>query len=87
MFKGCSALTTIMVGDGWTTANLTESADVFKDCTSLVGGAGTPYDGSHIDYTYARIDGGSDNPGYFTAKAGGTGGGTSPEKCAKPTIK
>ena len=47
----------------------------------------TPYDGSHIDYTYARIDGGSDNPGYFTAKAGGTGGGTSPEKCAKPTIK
>ena len=70
MFEGCSALTTIWVSDGWTTANLTESPDVFKGCTSLVGGKGTHYDPDHIDYTYARIDGGPDSetPGYFTRK-------------------
>ena len=68
MFYGCSALTTIWVSDGWTTANLTESPDVFKDCAALVGGAGTTYDANHTDYTYARIDGGpnSQTPGYFT---------------------
>jgi len=70
MFEGCSALTTIWVSDGWTTANLTESPDVFKGCTSLVGGKGTHYDPDHTDYTYARIDGGpnSQTPGYFTRK-------------------
>ena len=68
MFQNCSALTTIEVGDGWTTANLTGSANVFKGCTNLVGGAGTRYDENHTDYTYAHIDGGPDNPGYFTGK-------------------
>ncbi len=29
---------------------------------------GTAYDEKHTDKTYARIDGGPDNPGYFTAK-------------------
>ena len=69
MFSGCSALTTIYVGDGWNIENLTESADVFKDCTALVGGAGTHYDPNHTDTEYARIDGGPDNPGYFTKVA------------------
>ena len=68
MFSGCSSLTTIYVGDGWTTTNLTQSPDVFKDCTHLVGGAGTHYDVNHTDYTYAHIDGGPSNPGYFTDK-------------------
>ena len=68
MFEGCSALTTIWVGDNWTTANLTESVDVFKDCAALVGGAGTHFDPDHVDYTYAHIDGGTSNPGYFTDK-------------------
>ena len=68
MFEGCSALTTIWVGDNWTTANLTESVDVFKDCAALVGGAGTHFDPNHVDYTYAHIDGGTSNPGYFTDK-------------------
>ena len=70
MFQGCSALTTIWVSDNWTTANLTESADVFTGCAALVGGAGTHYDPDHVDYTYARIDGGpnSQTPGYFTEK-------------------
>lgn len=35
-------------------------------CVSLIGGAGTTYDPTFIDATAARIDGGSENPGYFT---------------------
>lgn len=41
---------------------------MFTGCTSLVGGAGTAYDADHIDHTYAHIDGGAANPGYFTSK-------------------
>ena len=70
MFWGCSGLTTIYAGDGWSTAKVTYGEGMFSGCTSLVGGTGTPYDASHIDYTYAQIDGGSDNPGYFTRKGG-----------------
>ena len=82
MFSGCSELTTIYVGDGWTTANLTESSDVFKDCTNLKGGAGTIYDAGHVDYTYAHIDGGTDNPGYFTYKNVTPSGDADPEPYA-----
>ena len=66
MFSGCSGLTTIYAGDGWSMVKVTESQEMFMNCTSLVGGAGTTYDANHIDYTYAHIDGGPSNPGYFT---------------------
>ena len=71
MFDGCTGLTTIYVGDEWSTVTIRSywGQDMFTNCTSLVGGAGTRWDEIHTDYTYARIDGGSDNPGYFTAKA------------------
>ena len=72
MFDNCFGLTTIYVGEGWSTAKVLRSYYMFRNCTSLVGGAGTPFDADHIDHTYARIDGGSDNPGYFTRKAEGT---------------
>ena len=70
MFQSCSGLTTIYIGDGWSTANVLYSCDLymFTNCTSLVGGAGTVYDSKHADRTYARIDGGAENPGYFTDK-------------------
>ncbi len=68
MFDHCANLQTIYVGDGWNTAAVTISQDMFKDCTSLVGGQGTTYDANHIDKTYAHIDGGTSNPGYFTEK-------------------
>ena len=73
MFYGCSGLTTIYAGEGWSTAKVMDSRDMFEGCTGLVGGAGTKFDACNIDHTYARIDGGSDNPGYFTRKAGDTG--------------
>jgi surface protein len=70
MFWGCSALTTIYAGNKWSTEKVTDGSRMFRDCTSLVGGAGTVYDANHIDQTYARIDGGpnSTTPGYFTDK-------------------
>ena len=40
---------------------------MFYGCVSLIGGAGTTYDPTFIDSTAARIDGGINSPGYFTA--------------------
>ena len=68
MFEGCSALTTIYVGNNWNPGSSSYGINTFKDCTNLVGGKGTVYDAAHTDYTYAHIDGGASNPGYFTAK-------------------
>ena len=68
MFYGCSDLATIYVGNGWTTAAVTNSDDMFTDCNNLVGGQGTTYNANYIDKTYAHIDGGTTNPGYFTYK-------------------
>ena len=66
MFLNCSGLITIYVGSGWNTDAVTKSTDMFNGCTKLVGGAGTVYNADHVDVTYAHIDGGTDNPGYFT---------------------
>ena len=68
MFEGCSGLTKIFAGDDWNTALVTDGGSMFSGCTSLVGGAGTAYDANHTDHTYAHIDGGAANPGYFTDK-------------------
>lgn len=68
MFESCSALTTIYVGIGWSTTAVTVSNTMFLNCNNLVGGQGTTYDANCIDATYAHIDGGPNNPGYFTAK-------------------
>ena len=68
MFYGCSGLTTIYAGEGWNTDNVWDMSDMFEDCTSLVGGMGTTYDAYHTDGEYARIDGGSERPGYFTGR-------------------
>jgi hypothetical protein len=69
MFYNCSHLKTIYVGDGWSTAAVTNSDKMFIYCKALVGGQGTTYDADHVDATYAHIDGGASNPGYFTEKA------------------
>ena len=68
MFIHCNNLRTIYVCDGWTTASMRYTWDMFKDCTSLVGGKGTTYDVIHVDKEYAHIDGGASNPGYFSEK-------------------
>ncbi len=67
MFKGITRLKTIIVPSSFVTTSVTSSADMFTGCTNLVGGAGTVYDSSNVTATYAHIDGGTSNPGYFTA--------------------
>ena len=68
MFLNCGNLKTIWVGSGFDTAKVPngKDKDMFTGCTSLVGGNGTTYDSSYTGKTYARIDGGTSNPGYFT---------------------
>ena len=69
MFWNSSNLRTIHVGNGWSTAAVTDSDDMFTFCTNLVGGQGTNYNDSNPkDKTYAHIDGGTSNPGYLTYK-------------------
>ena len=68
MFDYCQSLTTITASEKFVTDNVTRSSIMFADCTSLKGGAGTVYDGNHTDKEYARIDGGTEKPGYFTKK-------------------
>ena len=67
MFENCSNLRTIYVGEGWSTAAVVNSKNMFDNCTSLVGGNGTTFDASHTDKEYARIDK-PGQPGYFTEK-------------------
>ncbi len=68
MFDNLENVITIYVGNNFVTGNVTGSNYLFGGCTSLVGGAGTTFDSNHIDITYAHVDGGTSNPGYFTYK-------------------
>ena len=70
MFYCCSNLETIYVGDNWSTESVIKGDYMFDGCTKLVGGNGTKFDENCIAYTYARIDGGEDAPGYFTRANG-----------------
>ena len=69
MFSLSENLRTIYAGNGWSTAAVASSNNMFNYCTSLVGGAGTTYNASHTDAAYAHIDGGASNPGYFSEKS------------------
>ena len=66
MFADCNNLTTIYVSDRWSTTRVSESSEMFRGCTNLVGGRGTTYDANHVNAEYAHIDGGTANPGYLT---------------------
>ena len=68
MFYNCKTLTTIYVGNKFTTDKVTSSSNMFYLDSKLVGGAGTVYNSSYVDKTYARVDGGTSSPGYFTRK-------------------
>ena len=68
MFATSPNLKNIYANNKFNTSAVTNSDDMFTNCTSLVGGSGTVYDSTKVDKTYARIDGGTTNPGYFTLK-------------------
>ena len=68
MFYECPNLKTIYASDIFNTNSVTSSSYMFTGSSNLVGGAGTTYNSSYVDKTYARIDGGTTSPGYFTLK-------------------
>ena len=71
MFFNCYSLKTVYVKEDyyyWETSNVESSENMFLGCISIVGGGGTTYDANNIGKAYAHIDGGTANPGYFTAK-------------------
>ena len=68
MFYGCNHLETIYASKSWGSIALTNSDYMFSGCSNLVGGQGTTYNENYVDATYAHIDEGPSNPGYFTGK-------------------
>ena len=67
MVQNCSALKTIYCDNDYTTT-LSSATQMFYGCSSLQGQRGTTYNSSHADASYARPDGGTYAPGYFTGK-------------------
>ena len=67
MFYGGDNLKTIYASSKFVTTAVSDSEVMFEGSTSLVGGKGTKYNSSYTDKTYARIDGGTSSPGYFTS--------------------
>ena len=68
MFYNSINLKTIYASDKFNTNAVTSSTNMFTGSNNLVGGSGTKYNRSYVDKTYARIDGGTSSPGYFTRK-------------------
>ena len=66
MFNNSIKLKTIYASNKFKTDLVTSSSNMFYNSTLLVGGSGTTYNSSYVDKTYARIDGGTSKPGYFT---------------------
>ncbi len=72
MFEMCVDLRSIFVGDKWTMENVDISLDMFDSCWALYGDFGTSFDSVYDGGTYARIDGGTANPGYLSSKNRGS---------------
>jgi surface protein len=72
MFSGCSNIATIYISDKWTTNNTIDTCGMFYNCKNLIGEKGTKCNGNrhwyNEDLQFAKIDGGEDNPGYFTRR-------------------
>ena len=66
MFMGCRDLTTIYVSEKFQVTSVIYGSELFNDCKKLIGGEGTIFNTDYTDYTYAKIDEGVSNPGYFT---------------------
>ena len=68
MFQGCTNLKTIYCSADYTHLAGMSSLGMFDGCTKLEGGQGTKYSNAHKDAAYARPDGGTEKPGYFTGE-------------------
>ncbi|MBP3619118.1 MAG: BspA family leucine-rich repeat surface protein [Clostridia bacterium] len=72
MFSYNPGLTTIYVSNRWTNSAVTNTTNMFYQCSSLVGGEGTVYNANYVTISRAKVDGGTGSPGYFTYKAAPT---------------
>ena len=68
MFNYSQSIKTIYASNKFVTNNVTNSTKMFNNSINLVGGQGTTYDPDKTDKTYAHIDEGTSNPGYFTER-------------------
>jgi len=68
MFYDCDKLKTVYVSENFVTTSVTDSYGMFANCKNIVGGNGTAFNSKYITATYAKIDGGENDPGYFTYK-------------------
>ena len=72
MFSNCNNLRTIFVDDNWNASTIADGYTNFNGCPHLYGGLGTKCnerrDYIDQDISFLHIDGGEDNPGYFTRK-------------------
>ena len=69
MFEDCQNLQTIYVSEKWSIDNVEdEGANMFFNCYMLTGENGTHFYPSNTGVEFAHIDGGPENPGYFTYK-------------------
>ncbi len=68
LFWNSGQLKTIYTSNKFIISSVKKDTEMFKGCSNLIGGAGTKYSDDNIGKEYARIDGGTSNPGYFTLK-------------------
>lgn len=67
MFQNCESLLEILCTADLTKGSITKSSYMFAGCSQLSGDQGTSYLGNPNDNTYAHLDGGTSNKGYFSS--------------------
>ena len=85
MFASCHELVTIKTSPTLDFSSVGSGNDMFKYCFKIKGGKGTTYDENHVDKSYAHVDGGTSNPGYFTSSGGPTPPGPTPPGPTPPS--
>ncbi|MBP5603039.1 MAG: InlB B-repeat-containing protein [Treponema sp.] len=68
MFANCTNLSIILASEDFVVLTSALDTDMFAGCTKLKGGMGTTWNSLYTSKDYARLDGGTTNPGYFTEK-------------------
>lgn len=78
MFESCEHLETIYASDSFVTTGLSDLDNgMFYNCENIIGGAGSSSYSCGNSAERAHIDGGTNNPGYFTRKNSASSGTTS----------
>ncbi len=68
MFSGCTNLSIILASEDFVVSGGATDTGMFDRCSNLKGGNGTVWTSEKTGKDYARLDGGTTNPGYFTEK-------------------